>query len=250
MISKDDKIDWIFPDALKSTLATIFNKYAVTVIYPDLPHDNAEKKNRSFLFESDLVSDDEDLDDSGSQQSSNSGQHKSIAMVFSEDLGWHLVEEEKKPMKEPEKKEVSTAMDPITSLRSSILSIFVALFKSYRECVNIPPDKDIQTEKISIDQFFNKKQFMETTEPSCQVEFMFQFNSNIFENFIRGFIQTQIFSYFLQQRLLNQEDDIFDKRVSKSLALQKQRDGITLTFIESNFCSGILLENKNRRVNV
>ena len=35
----------------------------------------------------------------------------------------------------------------------------------------------------------------------------------------------QMFSFFLQERLTSQEDDVFDRRVSKALNLQKRKDG-------------------------
>jgi hypothetical protein len=38
------------------------------------------------------------------------------------------------------------------------------------------------------------------------------------------FAEGQIFSYFLQERLLSQEDDVFDRRVQSYLNLQKKRD--------------------------
>lgn len=38
------------------------------------------------------------------------------------------------------------------------------------------------------------------------------------------FADGQIFSFFLQERLLSQEDDVFDRRVQAYLNIQKKRD--------------------------
>ena len=84
---------------------------------------DSEKKNRSFMFENDLVSDDED-----EECNAQTNENNRISLVFSSTLGWHLAEESSTP-KETSSKGSTKNVDPITVLRSSILSLFVALFK-------------------------------------------------------------------------------------------------------------------------
>ena len=58
---------------------------------------------------------------------------------------------------------------------------------------------------------------------------------------MKTFTQTQMFSYFVQERLIRQEDDIFDRKVLESLTKRKERDSknyLSLQKIDSVRCIG------------
>lgn len=177
------------PPQLSAMLLSVCNRFNVETIYPDAP----QEKDKETMLLSDSESDEED-ESSGS-----------IEMVYSNEMGWHLVN--KANMKGCRASNVLTKQDPVKNLREGFLSVFVSLLKHYKEHVNLPAGG----KGDGLKDLFQNEQFLADVEPSSV-------------NFMSILVETQLFAYFVQERIIRQEDDLFDRKVNESLTRQKERD--------------------------
>jgi hypothetical protein len=120
----------LFPNDLRDAFYTIFNKFAVSCVYPDLAAEITsvtEKQNRPLLSEYDYGSDDEQ--ENSAEISVRQSVDKDFKMAFTEELGWHLVEDVEEVTKATNVTTGPRVISPAVALRSAVISLFVSMFK-------------------------------------------------------------------------------------------------------------------------
>ena len=124
------KVPLSFSNDLRDAFYTIFNKFAVACVYPDLAGEITsvtEKQSRSLLSEYDYGSDDDE--ENSEEISTRTSSDKEFKLVYSEDMGWHLVEDVNDNENAVKSKEKLRILSPAVALRSAVISLFVSMFK-------------------------------------------------------------------------------------------------------------------------
>lgn len=115
----------------KQALHSIIKKFSITCIYPELPQDPItpdpieDTDSGEELVQEKLI-----LIDGEHKSSNPRPSEKNIQMVYSEEIGWHLVEEgSDSSEKDDEDSQIETPSDSVTALRIGFLNVWISLLK-------------------------------------------------------------------------------------------------------------------------
>eukprot|EP01117_Protostelium_nocturnum_P004881 TRINITY_DN1769_c0_g1_i1.p1 TRINITY_DN1769_c0_g1~~TRINITY_DN1769_c0_g1_i1.p1 ORF type:complete len:927 (-),score=289.41 TRINITY_DN1769_c0_g1_i1:103-2883(-) len=177
-----------FPPKHRKILLDAANDYAVTVLYPEVPQDEESEKIDKLVLE--LALPDSVYEAPVQPKEVDSGLYN---MVKTAERGWML---------QLKGENVGTDVlamrktDHASQLRKRCLIVWAAIFRHYKEYINVPTEEQMNNPKF---EFFRNEEFMGSIPESNQ-------------QFVSHFVKGQMWSWFLQDYCFKSEESAFDQR--------------------------------------